>query len=131
VYKFTISSDDGSRLFVGRPNVQVEVIGQSALPAPRQISVGQILDEDQDGSWCQVEGKVTQVWSEDDGLRMELSVGLARMQVKVANVVEQPKSGLMNSLVRVTGFCEGAYNSDGLKVPNRLLVPDSRLIELV
>jgi len=131
IYKFYLTSDDGSRLFVGRPNMQVEVIGQGALPAPRQISIGQILDEAEDGSWSQVEGKITQVWPEDDGLRMELSVGLSRMQVDVTNKADWPKTTLMDSLVRVTGFCEGAYNSDGLKVPNLLLVPESRFIEVV
>lgn len=131
IYKFCISSDDGSRLFVGRPNIQVEIIGQGTLPAPRQISIGQILDEAQDGSWCQVEGKVTQVWPEDDGLWMELSVGLARMQVKVTDRADWSKTILMDSVVRATGFCVGTYNSDGLKVPNLLLVPGSRLIEVV
>ena len=131
IYKFTISSDDGSRLVVGRPNMLVEVIGQGALPMPRQISIGQILDEDQDGSWCQVEGKVTKVWPEDDGLRMELTVGPARMQVKVTDKADWSKTPLTDSVVRVTGFCEGAYNSDGLKVPNLLLAPSSRLVEVV
>ena len=131
IYKFNLTSDDGSRLFVGKSNIQVEIVGQDALPAPRQISVGQILDQAEDGSWSQIEGKITQVWPDDDGLRMELSVGLAHMQVKVTDKADWSKTSLTGSLVRVTGFCEGAYNSDGLKVPNLLLVPGSRLIEVV
>jgi len=131
IYIFSLNSDDGSRLFIGKSNMQVEVIGQGALPIPRQISIGQILDEAEDGSWSQVEGKVTQVWPEGDGLRMELSVGLARMQVDVTDKADWTKTTLMDSLVRVTGFCEGAYDSDGLKVPNLLLVPGGRLIEVV
>ena len=131
IYKFTISSDDGSRLVIGRPNIQVEVVGQSALPMPRPISIGQILAEDQDGSWCQVEGKVTQVWPEDDGLRMELSVGPARMRVKVTDKADWAKTTLMGSVVRVTGFCVGIYNPDGLKVPSLLLAPTRRLVEVV
>ncbi len=131
IYKFSLASDDGGRLSVGSPNMQLEIIGQGTLPAPRQMSVGQILDEEQDGSWCQVEGKVTQVWPEEDGLRMELSVGLARMQVQVTDKADWTKTTLLDSLVRVTGFCAGAYNSDGLKVPNLLLVPGNRLIEVV
>ena len=131
IYKFHLISDDGSRLSVGEPNVQVEVIGQSQLPVPRQMFIGQLLDEAEDGSWSQIEGKVTQVWPAEEGLRMELSVGLARMEVEVTDKVERPESVLMNSLVRVTGFCQGACNSDGLKVPNLLLVPSRRLIERV
>ncbi|MGD1087879.1 MAG: ATP-binding protein [Verrucomicrobiota bacterium] len=131
IYKFSLNSDDGSCLFIGKSNLQLEVISQGALPIPRQISIGQILDETEDGSWSQVEGKITRVWPEDDGLRMELSVGLAHMQVKVTDKADWSKTTLMGSLVRATGFCEGAYNSDGLKVPNLLLVPGSRLIEAV
>ena len=131
IYKFHLISDDGSRLSVGEPNVQVEVIGQSQLPVPRQMFIGQLLDEAEDGSWSQIEGKVTQVWPAEEGLRMDLSVGLARMEVEVTDKVERPESVLMNSLVRVTGFCQGACNSDGLKVPNLLLVPSRRLIERV
>jgi len=131
IYKFHLSSDDGSRLSVGEPNVQVEVIGQSQLPAPRPMFIGQLLDEAEDGSWSQFEGKVTQIWPTEEGLRMELSVGLARMEVEVTDKAERPEFVLMNSLVRVTGFCQAACNPDGLKVPNLLLVPSSRLIETV
>ena len=131
IYKFHLISDDGSRLSVGEPNVQVEIIGQGQLPAPHHMFVGQLLDEAEDGSWSQIEGKVTKVWPVEEGLRMELSVGLASMEVEVTDKVERPEFVLMNSLVRVTGFCQAACNSDGLKVPNLLLVPGSRLIELV
>ena len=131
IYKFYLNSDDGSRLSVGEPNVQVEIIGQDQLPAPRPMFVGQLLDEAEDSSWSQIEGKVTKVWPAEEGLRMELSVGLARMEVEVTDKAERPEFGLMNSLVRVTGFCQAACNSDGLNVPNLLLVPSSRLIEIV
>ncbi len=130
-YRFFLNSDDGSCLFIGKSMMKVEIIGQGKLPAPRQISVGQILDDTEDGSWSQIEGKITQVRPEDDGLRMELSVGLARMQVKVTDKADWSNAQLMNSLVRITGFCEGACNADGLRVPNLLLVPDSRLIEVM
>jgi signal transduction histidine kinase len=131
IYKFYLNSDDGSRLSIGQPNLQVEIIGQSQLPTPRAMFIGQLLDEAEDGSWSQIEGKVTKVWPAEEGLRMELSVGLARMEVEVPDKAERPEFVLMNSLVRVTGFCQAARNSDGLKVPNLLLVPSSRLIEIV
>ena len=131
IYKFHLSSDDGGRLSVGEPDVQVEIIGQSQLPAPRHMFIGQLLDEAEDGSWSQIEGKVTKTWPVEEGLRMELSVGLARMEAEVSDKAERPEFVLMNSLVRMTGFCQAARNSDGLKVPDLLLVPSSRLIELV
>ena len=80
IYKFSLNSDDGSRLSVGEPNVQVEIIGQGQLPAPRPMFIGQLLDEAEDGSWSQIEGKVIKVWPAEERLRMELSVGLAHME---------------------------------------------------
>lgn len=131
LYTFYLNSDDGSRLLIGEPNMHEEVMNQGELPAPRHVSIGQMLDERDDGSWSQVEGKVTNVRPEEDGLEMEISVGLARMEVRVSDAAGWSKSTLMNSLIRATGFCQGAFNSDGLKVPNLLLVPSSRLIEIV
>jgi signal transduction histidine kinase len=131
IYKFYLNSDDGSRLSIGEPNAHVEIIGQGQLPVPRHMLIGQLLDETEDGSWSQIEGKVTKVWPAKEGLRMELSVGLARMEVRVSEAAGLSETTLMNSLIRATGFCQGACNSDGLKVPNLLLVPGSRLIEIV
>src|SRR5664280_1500795 len=91
IYKFHLNSDDGSRLSVGQPNLQVEIIGQSQLPTPRAMFIGQLLDEAEDGSWSQIEGKVTKVWPAEEGLRMELSVGLARMEVEVTDKAERPE----------------------------------------
>jgi signal transduction histidine kinase len=131
LYKFYLSSDDGSRLSLGKPDVQMKILGQEELPAPRHIFIGQILNETQDGSWSQIEGKVTQIWVGQNNVRLELSVGMAHMEASIENWTNQSSAELMGCLVQATGFCLGAYNSDGLKVPNLLLVPDSRLLKLV
>jgi signal transduction histidine kinase len=131
LYKFYLESDDGSRLSVGSPNMQVEILGESELPAPRPISMGQILAETEEGMWGRIEGKVTRVWSEENGLRMELSVGPIRMEARVTEAGALRGSALENGIVQVTGYCQAAYSADGLKVPNLLLVPNHRLIEIV
>jgi len=51
--------------------------------------------------WAEVEGKVTQVVPEGDGLRLELGVGLARMTVEVADAAGESPALLMNRIVRV------------------------------
>ncbi len=131
VYKFYITSDDGSRLSIGKPNLSVEILGHSDLPSPRHLFIGQMLADAEDGSWAQIEGRVTQVWPEQESLRMELSVGSSRMEVKVQNKADLSETALKNSLIRVTGFCLGAYSSDGLMVPSLLVAPDSKLVELI
>jgi len=131
VYTFYLRSDDGSRLFLGEPNVRLEVIGSGTLPMPRRIAVGQILGEQPGGLWAEVEGKVTQVVPEGDGLRLELSVGLARMTVEVADAAGESPALLMNRIIQAVGFCEYAYNTDGLKIPDLLLVSSGSQIEKV
>jgi signal transduction histidine kinase len=130
-YTFHLNSDDGSRLSLGEPDVRVADLGQGELPAPRLLHIGQILEECQDGSWSRLEGKVTALATEPDGWCLQLSVGQARLQVNVANATREPGPELMNSRVRVTGFCQGASNPDGLKVPDLLRVPDPRWVEIV
>jgi hypothetical protein len=51
LYTFHVSSDDGSRLSIGEPNVRVEIFGQGELPVPRPIFIGQLLNQEDDGSW--------------------------------------------------------------------------------
>jgi hypothetical protein len=101
------------------------------LPVPRPIFIGQLLNQEDDGSWSQIEGRVTQIRPGPDGLEMELGVGTARMEVRVNPATDGSRMPLMDSLIRVTGFCLGGYNSDGLKVPNLLLVPAGRFIEIM
>jgi hypothetical protein len=131
LYKFYLSSDDGSRLHLGRTRVQADVISQDEWPVPNRLFVGQVLDENQDGSWSWLEGKVTDVWPDEDGLRMEVSVGRSRIEVGITGPVSWAGPDLLNKFVRVTGFCQGAYDSDGMKTPNVLLVPSSRQLEVI
>ena len=131
LYTFHVSSDDGSRLSIGQPNVRVEILGPGELPVPRSIFIGQQLTQAEDGSWSQIEGRVTQIRPGPNGLEMELGVGTARMAVRVNPATDGSKVPLLDSLIRVTGFCLGGYNSDGSRVPNLLLVPAGRLIEIL
>jgi signal transduction histidine kinase len=131
IYKFYLSSDDGSRLSLGQPDVRLVLLGQDELPAPRRVFIGQMLNETQDGSWSQIEGKVAQIRAEQNNVRLELSVGMSHMEASIDNWTNQSSAELLGCLVQATGFCLGAYNSDGLKVPNLLLVPDARLVKIV
>ncbi len=48
-YLFHIKSDDGSRLSIGKHTLKIEPIGCSNLPQPIHLSIGQILDNTNDG----------------------------------------------------------------------------------
>ncbi len=100
-------------------------------PAVRRIFVGQILDVQENEFPAEVEGRVTQVEPGDDGTQLQLSVGNVRMKVVVTGRIADAPPALMNRLVDATGICRGAFNADGLKVPNVLQVSQWRQIKIL
>ena len=131
LYTFYTKSDDGSQLFVGEPSLRLEIIGRAELPAPRRIVIGQTLRDGEDGQWAAVEGKVTFVNEQLDGVRLELSAGADRMRVEIADGSQLPATPLLNNRIRAVGFCQSADTADGQKVPGVLLVPGGKDIEMM
>ena len=76
LYTFYTTSDDGSRLFVGAPPLQLKVVGRAALPKPHPV-IGQALRADENGQWAETEGRVTFISEEAGGLHLELSTETA------------------------------------------------------
>jgi signal transduction histidine kinase len=131
LYTFYTTSDDGSQLFAGQPSLRLQVVGTGEIPAPRPIVIGQTLREGEDNQWAVVEGKVTFVDEQSDGVNLELSAGADRMQVEIADDSHLPATPLLNGRICAVGFCQSAFTADGQKVPGVLLVPDGRSIELL
>lgn len=135
LYTFYLTSDDGSRLYVGEPSLQFKVIGSSDLPPPRPLLLGQVLPPTGNGTpgglWGEVEGKVTFASEERDGLILELSTETGRARVEVTHNASFTTTSLLNHRVRATGYCQGTYASDGRKVLGVLLVPDDQKIKLM
>jgi len=130
-YTFYTTSDDGSRLFAGEPSLQLKVIGRAIFPKPQSLVIGQLLRRGEDGQWVEVEGKVTFVSEEPDGLTLELSSETGRMHLEVANRHGLSPAMLLNHRVRATGFCQSAYAADGREVLGVLLVPSGQEIRLL
>ena len=101
VYTFSTISDDGSLLFVDEQPPRLEVTGTSALPEPCPIAARQILHEDQQNRWSQVEGTVTFA-SEESGVlgagaelrhRSHTPRGGGRFRPFTSAASKQPDSG--------------------------------------
>lgn len=129
LYMFYTTSDDGSLLFVGKPSFQVEVIGRATFPKPRPLIIGQMLGKG-NSQWVEVEGKVTFVSEGPDSLNLELSTEASRVQMEIADKSGLTGGQLLNHHVRVTGFCQSAYTSEGGQTSGVLLVPGAQEIEL-
>ena len=126
-YVFYLTSDDGTRLFIGEPSLRSSVIGTSTFPAPRIITIGQLLSaEDENGQWSQVEGKVTFVRKRPEGLQLELRAGAGAMRVVLGEESGIDPAQLLNRRIRAVGVCQSSFNLDGERVAGLLLVPGGK-----
>src|SRR6185503_17275862 len=126
-----LTSDDGSRMFVGAPTFHLEVIGEATMPAPRHLAIGQLLREDEEGQWVTVDGNVTFVREQPPGLLLELSGGAGSMPVEIPDGSGISPERLKGRQIRATGFCQSALTADGQRVAGRLLTPDARHIQFI
>lgn len=131
VYTFHLTSDDGSRLFVGRPTLQLTVLGTEQLPEPAPLVIGQMLHDDEDDAWAILEGTVTLAAASGKGLRLELTTSSGRLRVEVANAAGISPDALLQRKVRVTGFSQSAVTPEGMRVPGVLLTPGSQQIQVM
>lgn len=131
LYSFQLRSDDGSRLFVGRPALQLEILGTDPLPAAIPLVIGQSLREDEDRSWAVLEGVVQLAAPNGTGLRLELGTGPTRLRVEVAEGHGLVPESLLRQRIRATGFCRSALTLEGQRVPGVLLVPGPAQIEIL
>jgi signal transduction histidine kinase len=123
-YVFYLASDDGSRLFIGEPTLRSSVIGTSAFPTPRTITIGQLLPgEDENGQWSQIEGKVTFVRKQPEGLQLEVRAGAGAMRVELGEDNGIDPAQLLNRRIRAVGVCQSSFSLDGERVAGLLLVP--------
>ena len=131
LYTFFTTSDDGSRLFAGKPSMQLTAIGQSAMPKPQFMLAGETMRQGVGGRWGEVEGKVSFINEEPDGLQLELSTETSRIRMEIADGSNFLPAALLNHRIRATGFCQSVHTLDGREILGALLVPGGHEIELL
>ncbi len=55
-YSFQTISDDGSRLYIGEPSPQIELLSQEPPPAPHILADGQYLMDGKESEWAGTDG---------------------------------------------------------------------------
>jgi signal transduction histidine kinase len=131
LYTFYLTSDDGSRMFIGEQPLAVEVIGTAELPEPQPMIIGQVLNEHKDYERVEVEGDITFVSEGKDGWDLELSSETGRLQLHIADASGLSAADLLNSHVQVVGICQSTYEADGQKTGGILLVSDAHAIKIL
>jgi signal transduction histidine kinase len=129
LYVFHLRSDDGSRLFVGKPTLSLEVIGDGQMPEPRAFALGQSWVDPSPGAWGVVEGRITRIKRAGGRTLLQLSGGATQVNVELGDDAGAPSVALLNHRVRVTGFCQPVVTAEGDRVVGVVLVPDFGHIE--
>ncbi|HEY3864239.1 MAG TPA: ATP-binding protein [Verrucomicrobiae bacterium] len=122
LYTFYTMSDDGSRLSVGRPALNLTPLGPARLPEPQRLSIGQLWPSNKSGIWAQVEGKADFLSRGAGGFDAELTSRAEHIRIVAADASGLSPNALLNHRIRATGYCQPARTSDGQQTPGILLV---------
>ncbi|HTQ51673.1 MAG TPA: PA14 domain-containing protein, partial [Candidatus Acidoferrales bacterium] len=131
LYTFYLTSDDGSRMFIGEPSPALRMIGQAELPKPRTEIIGQVLSEGENYQRVEIEGNITFVSEARNEWEMELSSETGRLRLQVADASGLSAADLLNSRVQVTGIIQNTYEADGEKAGGVLLVSGAQDIKIL
>jgi signal transduction histidine kinase len=94
-------------------NAHVSVLGPGETPKPVAIMLNQRLLPEDNYRWVEVEGRVNFAGMDGATPFLELSDGLARMQIRMSNLSGLSRHALRNATIRVNGVCEGVYDPKG------------------
>jgi signal transduction histidine kinase len=129
-YRFWLRSDDGSKLYISDHPPLLKVLRSGMLPSPRRISPGRLIPENQELQWSEMEGTVTRVSNEYEGVSMELMSGTGRGYLRVMGEHYESLRLLLHGRVRAEGICQNACDINGQTAPS-LLAPSLREITTV
>lgn len=128
VYRFHLSSDDGSQLFVGRPELSLKDLGPAGTRQPEEIMIGQVLPPGKTYFAARTRGRITKHVSGRGTAELELASGTKSVTVLVGNPMDLPATGLLGRDVLAHGICIAGRTTDGLWLPATIMVPDANHI---
>lgn len=105
-YTFYLASDDGSRLYVGKPSVSCTVLSSRGSPIPPPESFDQALIDRTGLHWIEIQGEATFVSENQRSLEMELLAGGNHVAAMVLDGKGLSSTDLLHHWLRVEGICE-------------------------
>ena len=130
LYRFFLTSDDGSQLSVGQPSVTAELLGTNRVPQPQRLTFGNVFANGGTSVWGQLEGTVTYVARRSVGLDLELTSGIGKFRAEIADSSGLSARMLLRGQVSLTGICKSTRTADGMQSVGTLLVLNRRGVEL-
>jgi signal transduction histidine kinase len=130
-YHFRLRSDDGSRLWVGNPDVPVSRIGSNVPPAALRVVIGEPMASLAERRLVTIEGRVCFVSRYGKGLQFEMRSEQNSVSVVVADADALEPADLLNAYVRISGVAEGVLTESQRVVLGRLAVASSRELTII
>jgi signal transduction histidine kinase len=131
IYKFYLSSDDGSQLFLNKTPTIISTIGTALVPIPQPAVVSQLLPDGQDCLWAETEGTITFMSRYKGHVEFELTAGEKQMRVEVLSASSEVPWYLLNSRVHIRGICSDIKNTAGQKYAGAMVVADWRDVRVL
>lgn len=129
VYTFHLTSDDGSRLYVGKPHLSCQVLANPAQSPPATQSFEQALGDRAGDRWVEVEGEVTFVNQDSRSLEIEMLAGGQHVPVTVLEGVELFSTNLIHRWIQADGVCEFSRDAEEKKLIG-VFVPGSEQVKI-
>ncbi len=122
LYRFWTKSDDGSKLWIQDVPLRLTVLGAATLPAPQRIFPGELLREEQEDQWAELEGRVNFVRAQSQSTCLELSSGAGLAYLRVLDASQDSLGLFLHCRIKCAGIYQTARALDG-KTVSSLLVP--------
>ena len=110
-YLFRLRSDDGSLLFLGKPELPVVRAGHADVLPAKNIPFGAGLHQLTDRQWMTIEGRADFITRQGKGINFQLCADHDVIRVCVADAAGLELARLQNARVRVTGVGRGALTA--------------------
>lgn len=130
-YTFRLRSANGALLFVGNTDPLVQVSGHETSPPAAAAIAGQIMEDQGEGPWVAVEGRVVFITKTGQGLELELRSGNGVVRVKVADAIGVDATKLLNARLRAQGVGKSIVTFENKLILERLLVASSSELEIL
>ncbi len=113
LYTFYSVSDDGSRLFIDKPTLQVSVLNQGALPPPSANGREPIPSQNDGYRWSQIDGVISFVGKSKYTSEMEIQTAGGHMRLILANQPDCPFTFAPKDQIHAVGVAHAIYDTGG------------------
>ncbi len=132
-YTFHLVSDDGSKLYLGPPSLNLHVSSGNSeeLPSPISLVPGQPYPYIFEYLHATIEGKVTSVTQKQSVTYLTLESGIGELLLELEHSEKISIEQLLNKHIRATGIASSNSSPDGMSIVAKLLVQSEMQIEIL